>query len=278
MFSLTPGAPGPWLNLQEMLRQRHAWRCEERDKEIAYRTSLGVPLDDDRADWRAEVVATLEGDWRFDRAGAVATLERALAIAEGGLQPLAPYKENADLAGVDLRVRSLSKADVIATTAALAAAPGVVDEMKIWSDFLRATLVGLRADFGPDGSIDQEQLDAEQLEAAVNVLDRSGLLPAVYAAAREYQTLSPLRRRGFGLPHPQTSHSSVAASASQDVEQPSAASATHQPPSSAVRFSRPDAALSATSSTTPRATPLSAPPSISGAPAAAVASTVTSKG
>lgn len=259
-----PGAACPWRSLQEMLRDRHEATRAVVAESIAQRERDGAPTDD-RVDWRAEMAAVLDDLKGLpSRADVVKIVAKAHAIANGGLQPMGPYVDDPEITSVEVRIRALSKGDVIDMRAEMTSAEYDGDDpVKKWEamsarlavmrPFLAKALVGVRGLEVDAGTIEVDGLTPEHpdMGALLDALDSAGVMSALFVVARDLQDLSPLQRRGFGLPHPSTSGSSSAASAQPSDGASSGATAEHlESTSLAIQIERQTAALGVTHSTT----------------------------
>lgn len=216
-----PGFVSPrWLNVQECLRQRHDETRASIAEAIKQREAKQIPLDD-RADWKAELARLCaDATAKAKRDEAADVLQKALAVANGALRPLPPYEPDPALDGVEVKLRALSKADVLEMRAALSAAryegdddalrlQGAADQHRASFPFLLKSIAAVRGVTTEEGAFSTDAFDV----AALDVLDVCGLLPALFQVAEAYQGLSPLGRRGFGSSPPRTSPSSSAESA-----------------------------------------------------------------
>jgi len=225
-FSVRPGKAGPWRSVQAMLRVQHDAAREAVDRAIAERKAKGVPTDD-LVDWRADITAALALVGKTnDRDEIVAHLERAHAIANGGLRPIPAYVDDVSVEGVLVRLRALSKADVMEMRADLAAVPKADDAAGMWRSsaathralrpFLAKCLVGvsgvaLGEDLDGRTLVDGLTADDARMAGVLDDLDTAGLLGAVFSCARAYQDLNPFQRAGFGSLPPSTSARTSAA-------------------------------------------------------------------
>lgn len=262
-FTVKPGAPGPWRSVQEALRQQHDEARIAVDEAIAKRKEKGIPLDD-RADWRASVGDLLDGmEGVKERTAVVALLEKAHAIANGGLTPVEPHQPVAALDGAEVRLRALSKADVMTMTGALASTAkgediadivrGNVESFAVMRAFVAKSLVGVRGAQAEEGEIAEDNLtpDDARMGAVLDALDVAGLLPAIFNVARRYNTLDPKARRAFGLQPPAISDRSSAPPApSSDARSLDVRAAPLGPTSPTAIACAPTAAPGATSSIT----------------------------
>jgi hypothetical protein len=239
-FAVRPGHASQWLSLEAMVRQRYEETAKTVEDLIRKREADGIPLDD-RADWREDMADILDMVTGASREAARRALEQALGIVSGGLVRLPPYKPDEAQAGVEVRLRALSKADVLDHRAVLAGiSDGDTDASRLGAmaarhrasvPFIITALVGIRG-ARIDGAvlaIDDLAPSDERTAGVVADLDAAGLLGAVYSVCRDYQELSPLAREGFGSPPPSTSASSTAASAPSpaDASSDAKADATH---------------------------------------------------
>ncbi len=266
-FTVKPGPIGPWRSVQDMRRSQHESSAVAIKALIEARKAKGVPTDDS-TDWAADF-AQVYGEMDVkDRDELRGHLEKALAIVNGGLRPLPPYADDEGIAGVEVRIRALSKADVLEMRADLATCAYDGDDaakrlrssaatQRAVRPFLDKCLVGVRG-------VQREDLDAlcaddldpgsPAIGLVLDVLDTTGILGAVFTVCRDYQDLSVPQRGRFGLPQAATSPTSIAVPALRQsesfsgatVEQPSAAGST----SRTTLIERPTGAQSATSSTT----------------------------
>ena len=198
---IRPGGISDWVPLQAVLREAHEALQKERADEIASRSKKGIPLDDD-VDWK-KVSAAVEAK----NAGEVVRL-----TAGKFLEPLDDYAAVPGNDDVKLKFRAISEAarrtlmiEVAAAGVAVAKALDTDDAVKIdeaqrrrdaaFAAFIGAAVVAV--DVAGDVN---EVVD----DALVEALAASGLLVSVFAAARDYQRLSPGKGKRFGSPQPST--------------------------------------------------------------------------
>lgn len=233
-FVIRPGdatEPHPWRSVQDGLRHQYDAERAANDKRIADRKAKGIPLDD-LQDWRASVGDLLDGiDATKDRADVVAVLEKAHAIANGAMRPMDPYVPVASLDGMEVRLRALSKADVMTMAGALASTakgddvPSIVNgniaAIAVMRAFLAKCLIGVRGAQVEEGelSIDGLTPDDPRMQAVLDEIDKGGLLPAVFSVARRYNSLDPKERRHFALSPLSISRSESVPSARPSVAQ-----------------------------------------------------------
>jgi len=229
MRGWAPGGRGPLAPLQEMLRQSYADAQRAVGEAIVERSRVGVPLDDD-TDWRAEggrigelTLAAKEQDTaRYRKA-----LEEALLATRGLLRPLPAYRPDRSLDGIQVRYRTVPRRVWWATvgrTQELMARTALLDKRGLETEgatrgqlladieeakmeLVKHALVELKGVEGVDFFIAADEV---QSEAALGVLTESGLLDAVYEAARDFQRLDPEGRARFGLELQPTSQTSTA--------------------------------------------------------------------
>ncbi len=224
-FSVKPGKVGPWRSVSVMLRQQHDDARESVAKAIAERTKKGIPTDD-LIDWRSDLSAVLGACGpAADRDEIVSHLERALALANGGMRPIAPFTSDPATDGLEVKFRALSKADVMEMRADIAAVVKGEDTASLWRagaetqrafrPFLAKALAAVRGLRLEDGvaAFDPLTPTSPQMAEALDAIDEAGLLSAVFACARAYQDLPSFQRAPFGLLHPSTLESSAAATA-----------------------------------------------------------------
>ena len=207
-----------------MLRQQHDEARESVAKAITDRKAKGIPTDD-LVDWRADV-STILGSVASakDREDIVPLLERAHAIANGGMRALPQFVADPATDGVEVKFRAISKADVMEMRADIAAVPKGADTAALWRSgaetqrtfrpFLTKCLAAVRGVRLEDGTTFYNELGptSPAMAEALDALDEAGLLPAVFACARAYQDLPSFLRAPFGLLHPSTSEPSGAVS------------------------------------------------------------------
>ena len=194
---IRPGQVSGWVSLQEVLREAHEAAQKERAAEIEQRAKNSIPLDDD-TDWSAVAVA-------------VAAKKSAEVARLTSGHELAPIPDYVDVEGYgDVRCRFVAISEAKRRTLALAVAAAVdgVNEARAFSDvqalddacaeadrargaFVQAAVVGLDV----SGEVLEVLTDDD-----VQALYVSGLLLAVYSAARDYQRLSPGKGTRFGSP------------------------------------------------------------------------------
>lgn len=285
-FSIVAGAPGNWISVQQALRERWEQRDAAVVAEIARRKAAGIPLDDS-PDWtidtrdalRDGVCGSISGAEIFvkgDRDNVRAALTKALAVVDGGLAPFGPYPADDRLDGVEVRVRSVTRAEMLQLSSDLGAVekPTSADALAhdlalvaVRRRFLDRVLVGVKAVLDV-GVVVADDLDpgAEETARVVDLLDRAGFVLAIFEVARAYQSLSPLQRGGFGSPRPSTSLASSAATAPSPDVGSSGAAVDLPARSSGVSPSKPTDARSATSSTTTTSTSAASAPSAADSP------------
>lgn len=224
-FVQRPGAACPWRSLQSMMRERHEATRAQVAETIRQRQAKDIPLDD-RTDWRSEVADILDkARGTPERSEMADLIGKALGIAAGEIKPMPEYAADPEVESVEVRIRALSKGDVMDMRASMSAIPDGTTEAERWRSararldvirpFLAKCLVGIRGVEVDEGLIDVDGLDEahQDMPALLDVLDRAGLLHALFLVARDLMDLSPLARRGYGSPRPSTSGSSSAAPA-----------------------------------------------------------------
>lgn len=211
-----PGALSPRLRLQDLRREAHEHVRAVRAAEIVKREADGIPLDD-HTDWKtAEEHAAALAGFLAERdtiraVGAVALLDAALSRRV--LTPLPAYEPKPGLDDVFIVVRALEDDERRRLLAEVEEAAEASDAA-VKASAERARLLTLDADFrgavrrfvlrsvasmtvGDDDVAAVEERDVLALEGA-------GLLFDVFAAARDYQGLSPGKAGRFGRPPPST--------------------------------------------------------------------------
>jgi hypothetical protein len=242
-----PGGRGPLAPLQEMRRQSHEQTRKFVERTIAERSRAGVPLDDD-TDWRTESARAGEMANAIneqDTARYRKALEEALVATRGALMPMGSYEPDPRFEGIMVRFRtvprriwwaSVGRNQELVARAAMLDRKGLenagAERGQILADFEEAraelvkhALVELRGIDGADFYVADEQ---PQSEHAMGVLIESGLVDALFAAARDFQGLDPEGRLRFGLELPPTSVDSTATGA-QSEQGPSSAAMAAQP-------------------------------------------------
>jgi hypothetical protein len=260
MFAIEPGDPGPLRSLQQLLREAHERRAEQVRAEIRQRASLGVPLDD-VADWRAEVDSQLDAARTASRADVATHLRRAMAVVDDVISEPSAYQPDPRIDDLSVRIRLISKSEMLATSAALRsiayagddvrqALLSAADQQRAMRRFVAiavAEVDGLRTAGGPrpvvavDGSLNDRDLD---------LLDANGLITVLFAVAREFQQLGPLELERCGLRHQSTSRASIAADAQRDCAELEDATVERRIHTSEVPNGKQIGAHVATSSTT----------------------------
>jgi hypothetical protein len=258
-FSIRPGKVGGWRSVDMMLRQQHEQTQKVILEQIAKRKGKGIPLDN-VDDWRGQVGDLLDTFESIkDRDAAITMLEKAHAIANGGLRPLDDYESDPAILGIEVRLRSLSKEAVIEMATDIAAASPAAS-LAIGEAFLRKCLAGVRGVVLEEGDFAVDDLTPESpsMPLVLALLNEAGLIPAIFNCARAYQALNPFQRRGFGLSAPSTSDRSCAPSAPSPDAPASDARAGNLLPSFEERAdSSRTPALDGTCSTTTSSLPLS---------------------
>lgn len=231
-FSIRPGKVGGWRSVDVMLRQQHEQTQKVILEQIAKRKAKGIPLDN-VDDWRGQVGDLLDTfESTKDRDAAVTLLERAHAIANGGLRPLDDYESDPAILGIEVRLRALSKEIVIEMATDIAAASPAAS-LAIGEAFLRKCLAGVRGVVLEEGDLAIDDLTPESpsMPLVLALLNEAGLIPAIFNCARAYQSLSPKARRDYGSSAPSISERSCAPSALSLDEQASDARAGNPLPS-----------------------------------------------
>lgn len=265
-FYAPTGTVGPWLSLQQLLHDVHESARQSINARIAQLKSDKVPLDNVHADWKESARELADKAFAAeDRADSRSLLRQALAVADGGLREVGPYQTRPEVDGIEVRLRALRARDLSALRARLArceykgsdgTSPEAWEADGAFYDairpFLAACVAGVRGHLSPVG----EPLPAVEAEGALpedvlDTLEAAGMLVYLFSAARDWQALNPLQRRGFGLPRPSTSPSSTAAAASTPCDVPEGATLTGSAPhTSQGQISRRDDVLDLSSVTT----------------------------
>ncbi|MFO0447382.1 MAG: hypothetical protein ACK52I_01615 [Pseudomonadota bacterium] len=192
---ISPGQQSDWVRLVDVQREAHDEERNARTKEIERRKRFGIPLDDD-TDWTAVDAAVAKRD-----SALVARLTLGHAI-----EPLPEFEADEILTGVEVRFiaisegerRRLSFAHASAVDALTAAGTKAADVLAAcdardaaMADWLSHAVAAVR--------IDGVEVDVDATNFAA-----SGLLAPLFAAARDYQRLSPGKGTRFGWQPPST--------------------------------------------------------------------------
>lgn len=262
-FTAKPGLTSPWRSVNEMLRRQYEESAKAIDAVIADRKAKQIPTDD-LTDWHADVADLLDKAASANGREAIgALLERALAITNGGLRSLPPFRPDPACEGAEVRLRALSKADVFTMRADLAAVAydGDDSEKKLRASaaaqlaarpFIAKALVGVRARVD-GGALDLDNLtpDSPEMQGALDALDAAGLLGAVFTCAREFQELPVPQREVYGLPRPSISQTDSTAGCVQPIDVECSDAMAVAVGSRATVIERPTGAHAVTSSTSP---------------------------
>lgn len=261
-FVAKPGKAAPWRSLQAILQEQHKAARAHIDELIKQREALGIPLDN-FTDWRGEVSKILADMPSAPRDEAQAMLRKALAVTGRGFQRLAPYEPNPLMAGVEVKLRALSKADVLEMQADMAGVSYAGDDegrmyrasaaaLNVMRPFVAKAIAGIRGAPVGDGSEMVEIEDVNPLPAEVlDALDAAGFMESLFLAAREWQSLDPLGRARFGLSPASISQTSTAPDARLPGDLSSAVrAAVNDHTSQQIQSEKPASALAVTSATT----------------------------
>ena len=197
LILIRPGGVSDWVTLQDVLREAHEAAQKERAAEIEQRTKNGVPLDDD-TDWPAVAVAV----------AARKSAEIARLTSGHELTPIPDYVDVEGYDAVKCRFVAISEAKRRTLALAVAAAVDAVSEARAANDVQALDDACAKADRTRGAFVQAAvgglNVAGEVLEALtdddVEALHVSGLLLAVYSAARDYQRLSPGKGTRFGSP------------------------------------------------------------------------------
>jgi len=207
-----PGARGPIVHLQDAWRDSWEALRKSRSDEIARRKESGAPLDD--GDGPLEEISAFVADPLLDevRVRFRTVSPEVFAETTGGVQEW--YERTKHLEASEVRARRVAAVDLTRRQAELVRhAVCLIDGLCLEED-------GQLIDYA--ASADTHETLSDE---AIELLQGAGLIPILYATARDFQVLDPLGRGRYGCAAPLTLAPLTAAPASNGNAKSAAATA-----------------------------------------------------